>query len=157
MLASWVMCTPEPTFASVAPKVINTLTRCCISAVSCLQAGMCACDGNRDSHLFSDRLPGEGRGLGDIHNPPHTPPCTGPVLWQAQGAAQMHSWGDRRTHSPKIPDPWGRHGLGSEPYRKDTMEGKSRTRCYHKEGGKERGRERLWQESTGFAYFNYKF
>lgn len=90
-----------------------TLTKCCISAVSCHLTGRYVCDGNKDNRLSSDRVPGEGRGLVDTHSPLHTPPCTGPWLQQAQGVAETHSWGDRRTHSPKTPDLWDRHDLGA--------------------------------------------
>lgn len=88
-----------------------SLTRCCISAGSCPLTGRCVCGGNTDSRLFLDRVPGEGRGPADTHSPQHTPPCTGSRLQQARGAGETHSWGDRRTHSPKTPGLWDRHDL----------------------------------------------
>lgn len=86
-------------------------TSCCISAVSCPLTGRSFCDGNKDNRLFLDRVLGEGRGPVDTHSPPRTPPCTVPWLQQDQGAVEMHSLGDRRTHSLKTPDLLDRHDL----------------------------------------------
>lgn len=95
-------------------KPVFNLTRCYISAVWYPQAGGCVCGGNKDSCLFSDRCPGEGRGLEDTHSPPHTPPCTGPWWQRVPLAEERSSWGDRRTRSLKTPDLWDTPGLQTE-------------------------------------------
>lgn len=96
---------------AAAGEVESFLTRCCISSVSCPQAGRCACGGNRDSLLCSSRDPGKGSDQEDTRSPPHTSLCTDPRLQPAPGGEGKSSSEDRRTRSLKRPVLWGKHDL----------------------------------------------
>lgn len=89
-------------------KARSHLTRCCISAVSCLPAGMCACGGSKGNHLFLGTVPGEDRVLEDTRTPQRTPPGTDPLMQLVLGVGGMRSSGDMRTHSLKRLAFWDR-------------------------------------------------